>query len=65
MNIHLNQLADLTRRRLLGNVSTGLGGIGLMHLLTTASTAEQSRFQPGRGQTHHAAKAKRSMAILN
>ena len=64
MNIHLNQLADLTRRRLLGNVSTGLGGIGLMHLLTTASTAEQSRFQPGRGQTHHAAKAKRVLQVF-
>ena len=33
----MNQLTELTRRRFLGNVYTGLGGVGLMQLLSDAS----------------------------
>lgn len=58
------QLSDLTRRKFLGNVHTGLGGIGLMHLLSQASIAEQAAWQPGRGLTHHPAKAKRVLQIM-
>jgi uncharacterized protein (DUF1501 family) len=57
-------LANLTRRRFLGNVYTGLGGIGLMHLLSGTASADQTAWQPGRGQTHHAPKAKRVLQIF-
>lgn len=60
----MNPLADLTRRRFLGNVSTGLGGIGLLHLLQNAASAEELVWRPGRGQTHHGAKAKRVLQIF-
>ena len=60
----MNQLTDLTRRRFLGDVTTGLGGIGLMHLLAASSHADQTQWQPGRGQTHHPAKAKRVLQIM-
>ena len=60
MNTPLNRLTDLTRRGLLGDVSTGLGGIGLMHLLSGTATASQSAQQ----QTHHTAKAKRVLQIF-
>jgi hypothetical protein len=55
---------ELTRRRFLGNVYTGLGGVGLMQLLSDASSAEQTKWRPGRGQTHHPAKAKRVLQIF-
>ena len=58
------QLADLTRRRFLGNVYSGLGGVGLMHLLGGAASAEQPAWQAGRGQTHHQPKAKRVLQIF-
>jgi hypothetical protein len=60
----MNKLNDLTRRRFLGNVHTGLGGVGLMHLLSGTASAEQGAWQPGRGQTHHPAKAKRVLQIF-
>ena len=58
------QLAELTRRRFLGNVYSGLGGVGLMHLLGRAAAAEQPAWEAGRGQTHHAPKAKRVLQIF-
>ncbi|MBC8875667.1 MAG: DUF1501 domain-containing protein [Planctomycetes bacterium] len=58
------QLTELTRRRFLGNVYTGLGGVGLMHLLCGPAFAEQAAWRPGRGQTHHAPKAKRVLQIF-
>lgn len=58
------QLKELTRRRFLGNVYTGLGGIGLLHLLQSAVSAEQPIWHPGRRQTHHSAKAKRVLQIF-
>ena len=64
----------LARRQFLGNVYTGLGGISLMHLLggevlskeRSDSTQESGleTWQPGRGRTHHPAKAKRVLQIM-
>ena len=57
----------LPRRMLLGNVTTGLMGIGLSHLLANeASPADSSPtagWQPGKGQTHFPARAKRVLQI--
>jgi hypothetical protein len=59
----------LSRRGFLDNVYTGLAGIGLAHLMgdrafgeSNASTA--SGWQPGRGQTHLPAKARRVLQIF-
>ena len=61
----MNPLTEITRRRFLGSVHTGLGGIGLMHLLgNTAAAEESAAWQPGRGLTHHPAKAKRVLQIF-
>ena len=61
----MSQLAKITRRRFLGNVHTGLGGIGLLHLLTNDVRADQAKtWQPGRGLTHHLPKAKRVLQIF-
>jgi len=48
----------------LGDIATGLGGIGLMHLLAGSARAETAPWQPGRSQTHHPAKAKRVLQIM-
>ena len=58
------QLTELTRRRFLGNVYTGLGGIGLLNLLESAVSAEETMWRPGSGQTHHPPKAKRVLQIF-
>ncbi|GAB5405667.1 MAG: DUF1501 domain-containing protein [Aureliella sp.] len=60
----MNQLTEFARRRFLGSVYSGLGGIGLMHLLGNNCTAQSSAWEPGRGQTHHRAKAKRVLQIF-
>ena len=60
----MNQLTELTRRRFLGNVYTGLGGIVLLHLLQGSVSAEEPMWRPGSGQTHHPAKAKRVLQIF-
>ena len=64
----MNQLTELTRRRFLGNAYTGLGGIGLMRLLSNSAVAEQTpqgnQWRPGSGLTHHLAKAKRVLQIF-
>jgi hypothetical protein len=57
-----------TRRGLLGNVATGLFGIGLSELLAAerppAPAAAAPEWQPGRGLTHHPARAKRVLQIF-
>ena len=57
-----------TRRDLLGDVATGLFGIGLSELLAadgpTGSSAPVAGWRPGRGLTHHPAKAKRVLQIF-
>jgi hypothetical protein len=57
-------LTELTRRSFLGNVTTGLGGVGLLHLLGAGAAAETAAWQPGIGQTHHAPRAKRVLQIF-
>ena len=55
----------LSRRGLLSQVPTGLTGIGLLSLLAADATGnEVGSWQPGRGQTHHPAKAKRVLQIF-
>lgn len=61
----MSQLANITRRRFLGNVHTGLGGIGLMHLLSDEVRSEDDQtWQPGRGLTHHPPQSKRVLQII-
>lgn len=57
-------LTDLTRRYFLGNVYTGLGGIGLLSLFQNRVSAAPTQWHPGRGQTHYPAKAKRVLQIF-
>ena len=64
MTVQLRRLTELTRRRLLGHVPTGLGGVGLIHLLSQAKSAAETAGQPERNQTHHVAKAKRVLQIF-
>jgi uncharacterized protein (DUF1501 family) len=60
MNISL----PFDRRTLLGNVTTALAGIGLEHLIGRDARAADAAWQPGRGLTHHAPKAKRVLQIF-
>ena len=62
--IHVDRLQEFTRRTFLGNVHTGLTGIGLMHLLSNVTSAQENTWVPGRGQSHHAPKAKRVLQIM-
>ena len=61
-------LAVFPRRTLLGNVTTGLLGIGLSQLLAAevaaAATEPAGSWRPGRGQTHFPARAKRVLQIV-
>lgn len=56
----------IARRRLFGHVATGLMGIGLERLLAreAAAAPPPGGWQPGRGQTHHPAKARRVLQIF-
>lgn len=60
----------LSRRGFLHDVFTGLGGIGLLHLLASegfaapSAAATADAWQPGRGATHFPAKAKRVLQIF-
>lgn len=55
----------LSRRGFLSRVPTGLAGIGLLALLADErAAAEAAGWEPGRGQTHHRAKAKRVLQIF-
>ena len=63
------ELHDLSRRRFLGNVSTGLMGIGLSQLLerevlASAPGSDLGNWQPGMGAAHFAPKAKRVLQIF-
>ncbi|HBE69578.1 MAG TPA: DUF1501 domain-containing protein [Planctomycetaceae bacterium] len=70
----MNPLTEFARRRFLGNMTTGLGGIGLMYLLGNSVSAEApqhaatssdaSIWKPGCGMTHHPARAKRVLQIF-
>jgi hypothetical protein len=60
----MNTLTNLTRRNFLGDVYTGLAGVGLLDLLSNGSSASEASWQPGRGLTHHAPKAKRVLQIF-
>ncbi len=51
-------LQDLTRRRFLGSVTSGLMGVGLSHLLAN------DPWRPGIGEPHFAPKAKRVLQIF-
>ena len=53
-----------SRRDLLARVPTGLAGVGLLSLLADDAAADAGGWQPGRGQTHHPAKAKRVLQIF-
>lgn len=57
-------MRELTRRRFLGCTSTGLAGVGLLELLAGSAIGETAAWQPGRGATHHAPKAKRVLQIF-
>jgi hypothetical protein len=56
----------LSRRGFLGDVATGLAGVGLAHLLAGDLPAADAAagWQPGRGRTHFPAKAKRVLQIF-
>lgn len=59
----------LSRRGLLSGMFTGLAGIGLAHLLSgdlAGATSEKTvaGWQPGRGQTHFPARAKRVLQVF-
>ena len=58
------RLVDLTRRRFLGNVYTGVGALGLIHLLNSSGHGAKSSWSAGAGQTHHAPQAKRVLQIM-
>ncbi len=55
--------AVFSRRRLLGNVYTGLAGVGLWHLLSAEGSGRESR-PTGQPATHHAPKARRVLQIF-
>jgi uncharacterized protein (DUF1501 family) len=60
----MNEFSEMSRRGFLGNVYTGLAGIGLVHLLSGGTPAADSAWEPGRGQTHFPAKARRVLQIF-
>ena len=51
----MNDLPELTRRRFLGNVYTGLAGVGLIQLLSDSVHGEEIAWQPDgdTGDRHH------------
>lgn len=64
MSLSDHELKSIARRSFLGNVHSGLAGIGLMHLLSENSFAKSADWKPGQGMTHHAPKAKRVLQIM-
>lgn len=54
----------LSRRGFLAHLPTGLTGVGLLSLLADDTAAAGPAWQPGRGQTHHPAKAQRVLQIF-
>ncbi|MFK8111109.1 MAG: DUF1501 domain-containing protein [Rubripirellula sp.] len=64
-NRESKRTSDTTRRGFLGDITSSLGSLGLMHLLSGGVSAEQAiGWQPGKGLTHHAPKAKRVLQIM-
>jgi len=62
---HSRTLAALSRRGFLGDVATGLAGIGLLGLLGDDALAEAlPAWTPGEGKTHHPAKAQRVLQVF-
>ena len=61
-------LNEYSRRRFLGNVTSGLMGVGLSHLLGAdslkAQSSKQSDWIPGAGMTHLKPRAKRVLQIF-
>ncbi|MEO2014286.1 MAG: DUF1501 domain-containing protein [Fuerstiella sp.] len=55
---------QLMRRGFFGDVSTGLAGIGLAHLIGRDLCAADAASQSGRNQTHFPAKAQRVLQIF-
>ena len=60
------RLEDYSRRRFLGDATTGLMGVGLSHLLGREMLFAQKSggpaWKPGAGMTHLAAQSKASLA---
>jgi uncharacterized protein (DUF1501 family) len=54
----------LDRRGFFSRIPTGFAGVGLMSLLANEAAAESGAWQPGKGKTHHPAKAKRVLQIF-
>jgi len=54
----------LNRRGFLSGSFSALAGIGLLHLLEQDGQGADSSWLPGKGQTHHPAKAKRVLQIF-
>ncbi len=54
----------LDRRGFLSQIPTGFAGVGLMSLLANEAAADSGAWQPGKGKTHHPAKAKRVLQIF-
>ena len=53
-------LYEYSRRRFLGNVTTGLMGVGMSHLLGSIALNAKT-WAPGQGMTHLEPRAKRSL----
>ncbi|MEZ6066366.1 MAG: DUF1501 domain-containing protein [Planctomycetaceae bacterium] len=57
-------LIELTRRRFFGDVTSGLAGLGLLHLVGPNPRAEAATWRPGAGETHHPPRAKRVLQVF-
>ena len=60
----MNPLIELTRRRFLGDITSGLAGVGLMRLLSGSATGASPTGGSTTPGTHHRAKAKRVLQIM-
>ena len=57
-------IEEYSRRRFLGNVTTGLMGVGLSQLLGRELVGAQKAWKPGQGMTHIKPRAKRVLQIF-
>lgn len=60
----MQDIHDISRRGFLGDVYTGLAGVGLWHLLSRAGSAKDPAWEPGHGSTHYPAKARRVLQVF-
>lgn len=64
----MHAFEEFNRRRFLGNVTTGLMGVGLSQLLCrdalAAATSDIEPWHPSQGMTHHQPRAKRVLQIF-